>query len=84
LPSIGRFDGSGNIVEHYSDGDLVNEDTPWGREPAGPNGLYVWGLELPLAFVTGKLEDAGIPLVLPPDVLKAKPAEYQGQPRVKM
>ena len=27
-----RFDASGNIIEHYSDGDLVNEDTPYGRE----------------------------------------------------
>lgn len=27
-----RFDATGNILEHYADGDLVNEDTPRGRE----------------------------------------------------
>ena len=49
---IPRFDSSGNIVEHYSDGDLVNEDTPTGREPAAPDTLYVWGPNLPRSFIT--------------------------------
>lgn len=53
------FDASGNILEHYSDGDLVNEDTPWERSPESPNSLYIWGPNIPLAFVTGQIADAG-------------------------
>jgi len=68
------FDGSGNIVEHYSDGDLVNEDTPFGREAAAPDTLHIWGPNVPLAFMSGRIEDAGKDLPLPPDVLAAKPA----------
>ncbi|PMD28975.1 Glyoxalase/Bleomycin resistance protein/Dihydroxybiphenyl dioxygenase [Hyaloscypha variabilis F] len=64
------FDASGNVVEHYSDGDLVNKDTPFQREPAGPNSLYIWGPNLPLAFLSGKLEDVGIVAKAPPDVHK--------------
>ncbi|KAK4946509.1 hypothetical protein LTR10_014361 [Elasticomyces elasticus] len=69
------FDGSGNIVEHYSDGDLVNEDTPFGRDAAAPDTLHVWGPNIPLAFLTGKIEDAGKPLGAPPNVLDAEPAQ---------
>ncbi|PVH95458.1 Glyoxalase/Bleomycin resistance protein/Dihydroxybiphenyl dioxygenase [Periconia macrospinosa] len=69
------FDGSGNVLEHYSDGDLVNEDTPIGREPAAPNTLYIWGPNIPLGFVTGRVEDAGKPLPMPPDVVAGVPAE---------
>lgn len=69
-----RFDGSGNIVEHYSDGDLVNEDTPVGREAAAPHTLYVWGPNIPLAFLTGKIEDAGKDMPRPPDAVNAMPA----------
>ena len=61
-----RFDASGNIVEHYSDGDLVNEQTPFGREPEAPDSLYIWGPNIPLGFITGKVEDAGKSLPLPP------------------
>ncbi|RHZ50595.1 uncharacterized protein CDV56_103787 [Aspergillus thermomutatus] len=37
------FDPSGFILEHYVDGDLVNEDYPTNRSPASPNNLHVWG-----------------------------------------
>jgi hypothetical protein len=57
-----RFDASGNILEHYIDGDLVNEDTPPQREVESPNSLYVWGPNIPLGFVTGKIDDAGVPI----------------------
>lgn len=43
MGNIYRFDGSGNIVEHYSDGDLVNEDTPMTRNAAAADTLHVWG-----------------------------------------
>jgi hypothetical protein len=69
-----RFDGSGNIVEHYSDGDLVNEDTPFERGPAAPDTLHVWGPNVPLAFLSGRMEDVGKAMPVPPDALKATPA----------
>lgn len=31
------------MIEHYSDGDLVNCDTPTGRVLAGPQSLAIWG-----------------------------------------
>lgn len=72
---MSRFDGSGNVVEHYSDGDLVNEDTPLGRAPAAPNTLCIWGPNIPLGFVTGRIEDAGKPIPMPPDVIAGTPAQ---------
>jgi hypothetical protein len=54
-----RFDSSGNIVEHYCDGDMVNENTPVEREPQSPHSMYIWGPDVPLAFITGKVEDVG-------------------------
>ncbi|KAH8655230.1 Glyoxalase/Bleomycin resistance protein/Dihydroxybiphenyl dioxygenase [Xylariales sp. PMI_506] len=42
-------DISGFNVEHYADGDLVNEDTPTEREVVGP--ISVWGPEMPKDFV---------------------------------
>lgn len=71
------------MVEHYSDGDLVNRDSPFQREPAGPNSLYIWGPNLPLAFLSGKLEDAGKVVKAPPDVVAAKAAVYENKPREK-
>ncbi|RAO73255.1 uncharacterized protein BHQ10_009267 [Talaromyces amestolkiae] len=71
------FDPSGNVVEHYSDGDLVNKGSSVAREPAAPSSLYVWGPNLPLAFMSGKMEDAGKVLVAPPDASNAKAAHYQ-------
>ncbi|KAI8663818.1 2,3-dihydroxybiphenyl-1,2-dioxygenase [Fusarium keratoplasticum] len=52
------FDTSGNILEHYSDGDIVNKDTPYTRSPEAPDSLYIWGPNLPLGFVTGNPDDA--------------------------
>lgn len=45
------WDTTGNMVEHYADGDLVNEETPLGYGPAGHEGLAVWGPEVPQAFL---------------------------------
>jgi hypothetical protein len=42
-----RFEASGNIMEHYSDGNLVNQHTSHGREAAAPKSLYVWGPNIP-------------------------------------
>ncbi|KAI1084698.1 Glyoxalase/Bleomycin resistance protein/Dihydroxybiphenyl dioxygenase [Whalleya microplaca] len=41
-------DTSGFKIEHYADGDLVNEDTQMTREVVGP--LSIWGPELPKDF----------------------------------
>jgi hypothetical protein len=41
-------DPSGFKIEHYADGDVVNEDVPTRRDVAGP--LSVWGPELPKDF----------------------------------
>lgn len=38
-----RFDPSRFILEHYVDGDLVNDETPINRTEAGPDNLHVWG-----------------------------------------
>ncbi|KAF2101151.1 Glyoxalase/Bleomycin resistance protein/Dihydroxybiphenyl dioxygenase [Rhizodiscina lignyota] len=59
------FDAMGNILEHYADGDLVNEDTPWGREIESPESLYVWGPNIPLGFVTTEMNDANVPIPAP-------------------
>ncbi|KAJ9615221.1 hypothetical protein H2200_001295 [Cladophialophora chaetospira] len=53
------FDPSGNIVEHYSDGDLVNSGTEYGREIAAPDTIAVWGPNVTLAFLTTRIEDIG-------------------------
>jgi hypothetical protein len=63
-------------LEHYSDSDLVNEDTPFGREAAAPDTLHVWGPNIPLAFASGRIEDVGKELPVPPDALEAKPAQF--------
>ncbi|CBX98964.1 similar to putative 2,3-dihydroxybiphenyl-1,2-dioxygenase or glyoxalase/bleomycin resistance protein [Plenodomus lingam JN3] len=52
------FDASGNIIEHYTDGDLVNCDTPPTYEQVQPDSIKVWGPSIPLAFFTGRPEDA--------------------------
>lgn len=38
-----RFDPSQFIVEHYVDGDLVDETYPIHRSLASPDNLHVWG-----------------------------------------
>ena len=47
----GALDTTGNMVEHYADGDLVTIETPMGYAPAGHEGLAVWGPEVPAAFL---------------------------------
>ncbi|KAH8700878.1 trihydroxytoluene oxygenase [Talaromyces proteolyticus] len=45
------WDTTGNMIEHYADGDLVNEKTPIGYGPAGDESLAVWGPEVPGWFL---------------------------------
>ncbi|KAK4032705.1 Metapyrocatechase 2 [Parachaetomium inaequale] len=45
------WDRSGFILEHYVDGDLVDETTPISRSEAGPDSLHVWGPPLPATFL---------------------------------
>lgn len=45
------WDTTGNMIEHYADGDLVNKDTPIGWMHAGDESLAVWGPEVPKWFL---------------------------------
>lgn len=45
------WDTTGNMIEHYADGDLVNDKTPIGYGPAGDEFLAVWGPEVPSWFL---------------------------------
>ncbi|KAE8341950.1 hypothetical protein BDV24DRAFT_174085 [Aspergillus arachidicola] len=45
------WDVSGNMVEHYADGDLVNNETPIGYMPAGEDSLAIWGPKVPREFI---------------------------------
>ncbi|RDW75504.1 hypothetical protein BP6252_06646 [Coleophoma cylindrospora] len=45
------WDTTGNMIEHYADGDLVNEHTPIGYGPVGDESLAVWGPEVPSTFL---------------------------------
>jgi hypothetical protein len=45
------WDMTGNMIEHYADGDIVNEKTPIGYRPAGDGSLAVWGPEVPAWFL---------------------------------
>ncbi|KAH9826027.1 Glyoxalase/Bleomycin resistance protein/Dioxygenase superfamily [Teratosphaeria destructans] len=45
------WDSSGNMIEHYADGDLVNCETPVGWGMAGHESLAVWGPEVPKWFL---------------------------------
>ncbi|KAK5124653.1 hypothetical protein LTR85_001366 [Meristemomyces frigidus] len=45
------WDTTGNMIEHYADGDLVNKDTPVGYGMAGDESLAVWGPEVPKWFL---------------------------------
>ncbi|PWY74256.1 hypothetical protein BO83DRAFT_398670 [Aspergillus eucalypticola CBS 122712] len=45
------WDVSGNMVELYADGDLVDAETPIGYVPAGPDSLAIWGTGLLATFV---------------------------------
>ncbi|KAK1808201.1 hypothetical protein LTR12_017442 [Friedmanniomyces endolithicus] len=44
------WDTTGNMIEHYADGDLVNKDTPVAWNNAGDESLAVWGPEVPKWF----------------------------------
>ncbi|KIW90389.1 uncharacterized protein Z519_09034 [Cladophialophora bantiana CBS 173.52] len=48
------FDPSGFIVEHYTDGDLINCDTAVHREQVAKHSLYVWVANSPRSFPVGK------------------------------
>lgn len=48
-------DPSGFTIEHYADGDLVNEDTAMTREVVGP--ISIWGPELPKDFGDNTAKD---------------------------
>ncbi|KAJ2996955.1 hypothetical protein NUW58_g809 [Xylaria curta] len=45
------WDTSHNMIEHYIDGDVVNQKTPIGYSPAGDESLAVWGPEVPSWFL---------------------------------
>ena len=45
------WDTSGFMIEHYTDGDLVNEETPVGYLAAADESLAVWGPEVPGSFL---------------------------------
>jgi hypothetical protein len=45
LANATRFDPSRFILEHYVDGDLVDETHPTHREKAAPGNLHVWGMK---------------------------------------
>lgn len=45
------WDTTGNMIEHYADGDLVNEETPVGWGEAGDESLAVWGPDVPKWFL---------------------------------
>lgn len=45
------WDTTGNMIEHYADGDLVNQDTPINHLPAGSESLAVWGPDIPVEFL---------------------------------
>ncbi|KAL4811662.1 trihydroxytoluene oxygenase [Aspergillus spinulosporus] len=45
------WDTTGNMIEHYADGDIVNEETPIGYRQAGDASLAIWGPEVPACFL---------------------------------
>ncbi|SPO04612.1 related to 2,3-dihydroxybiphenyl-1,2-dioxygenase [Cephalotrichum gorgonifer] len=45
------WDTTGNMIEHYADGDQVNQSCPVGHLPAGNESLAVWGPEVPATFL---------------------------------
>ena len=48
---IGGMGSTGNMAEHYGDGDPVNEEMPVGWAPAGDERLAVWGVEVLVWFL---------------------------------
>lgn len=45
------WDPTGFMIEHYADGDLVNEDTPISILPATDETLAIWGPKVPTWFL---------------------------------
>ncbi|KAI1853188.1 hypothetical protein JX265_011469 [Neoarthrinium moseri] len=45
------FDPAGFIMEHYVDGDLVDDTEPTHRSKASPDSLHVWGPDVPSDFL---------------------------------
>lgn len=56
-PFVTRFDPSGFLVEHYVDGDLVNNEKEHEYSPATAATVASWGPDIPRAFFSKKLED---------------------------
>lgn len=51
-------DPSGNLIEHFTDGDLFNQDSPAGFTQACDDSLYQWGPPMSVSyFLGGKCED---------------------------
>ncbi|KAF4892117.1 Metapyrocatechase 2 [Colletotrichum fructicola] len=46
-----RYDPSKFIFEHYVDGDQMNSSHPTSVSEASPNGLHIWGPDLPPNFL---------------------------------
>jgi catechol 2,3-dioxygenase-like lactoylglutathione lyase family enzyme len=50
-------DPSGNLIEHFTDGDLFNQDSPSGYTQACDDSLYQWGPPMSVEyFLGGKCE----------------------------
>ncbi|KAK6079604.1 glyoxalase family protein [Seiridium cupressi] len=45
------FDSASFIMEHYVDGDLADNSEPTHRSQASPDGLHVWGPDVPSDFL---------------------------------
>jgi catechol 2,3-dioxygenase-like lactoylglutathione lyase family enzyme len=51
-------DPSGNLIEHFTDGDLFNQDSPSGFTQACDDSLYQWGPPMSVEyFLGGKCEE---------------------------
>jgi len=46
------FDASRFILEHYVDGDLLDNTYPTQKSAASPDGIHVWGPDLPAGFLS--------------------------------
>lgn len=47
------YDPSGNIIEHFTDGDLYNSESPTGLVAGEGNSLYQWGPEMSIEKFLG-------------------------------
>ncbi|MNN19124.1 hypothetical protein D3C81_1323540 [compost metagenome] len=46
-------DPSGNLIEHFTDGDLFNQDSPSGFTQACDDSLYQWGPPMSVEYFLG-------------------------------